>query len=975
MPDITPTKLIDANELKNKIAAVKWDPSEIQATVLDYLSAATDGVIDIVDPTNPFIFLLTSSCVCAATAINEAERINRLMYPTSAMFPDELYHHMSDRDYLNRFSTPARTKMKVMLQQHGLMTNMVDCPSENCYKLTIPRETRFDSSDTHFTMLYPVDVRRYYNGVFTVTYDTGKLNEILPLSSNVIEFSFKTEPTTGYAWIFFEVDIIQLTISSTTFALNSGLYFSEDIPFTDRYYTADVYYRSNKAGSDWMKIKTTHSDLVYDYTVPTAVLKVVGKTLKVSVPSIYTTSGLVNGELRLDLFSTKGEIFLNLANTSIQNQSVIFRALDESNDINEYTNAIVSTPHIFYSDSVVTGGSNGMSFTELRDRVINNSVGAIDLPITNTQLVYAMKDLGYGVVRNVDVVTNRIMLAVRDTPNPTTPGMLTPANITMSTLVTKLGILLESNTCKVNGNRYTLCSNSVYRNNNGSILKVDDKEIENYRLLSSNEIPDKVNSAEYLYSPFYYVLDNSQNEFETRAYHLDDPVVSDFGFIYQNPDTLERINTTEVSIEKSSVGYKILTTVSVSADYAGLSNDKRFAQLSFIPVGETTRAAVNGEVMTLPGTQQVIFMFDILTNHDIDSNDVMSVSNFSMYKNGVSLLKLSLDTEFKLIYGIASRVTGIRSSIDDSIADYLLPYTPLGLTEEKVVIKLGYPLKGLWSRTRTIATGLDYKKYQYDIPDVYQDDIYGTFDDGLKVRVNPDGVVEYNKLHSKGDVVTDSSGNVVYKHRAGETIIDTDGRPIVETELSPTRYIDILTVDGCLLFANDTPCSQYRKELRSLINDWINTDMSRLNDMALDQTKIFFHPRKSSTSVDVYVDSVTKISIDPSQELIVDLHVSSLIFVDAKARYQLTANTAIVIAKAVAQSEVSITEITANLRAIYGNSVSSVKVYGLGGGLNLERVKLAETDTKLSLKKRLVLKPDGTFTVQDAVTVNFIQMR
>lgn len=86
MPDIIPSKLIDSSELKKKITAVKWDPSEIQATVLDYLDAATSGNIDIVDPTNPFIFLLTSSCVNTAVAINEAERVNRLMYPTSAMF-------------------------------------------------------------------------------------------------------------------------------------------------------------------------------------------------------------------------------------------------------------------------------------------------------------------------------------------------------------------------------------------------------------------------------------------------------------------------------------------------------------------------------------------------------------------------------------------------------------------------------------------------------------------------------------------------------------------------------------------------------------------------------------------------------------------------------------------------------------------------------------------------------------------------
>ena len=108
MPDITQFDIAPVEELKSKLELYKYNPSLMQRVILDTLTDVTNGKINIVDPTNPFVFLLESSVVNTSLFIQENYVNLRRQYPVLAQTSEDLYLHMCDKDYISRFSTPSR---------------------------------------------------------------------------------------------------------------------------------------------------------------------------------------------------------------------------------------------------------------------------------------------------------------------------------------------------------------------------------------------------------------------------------------------------------------------------------------------------------------------------------------------------------------------------------------------------------------------------------------------------------------------------------------------------------------------------------------------------------------------------------------------------------------------------------------------------------------------------------------------------
>ena len=57
MTDFVNYTPIDLKSLLTNIENVQYNPSNIQSTILTALSDSSNGLINIVDPSNPFIFL------------------------------------------------------------------------------------------------------------------------------------------------------------------------------------------------------------------------------------------------------------------------------------------------------------------------------------------------------------------------------------------------------------------------------------------------------------------------------------------------------------------------------------------------------------------------------------------------------------------------------------------------------------------------------------------------------------------------------------------------------------------------------------------------------------------------------------------------------------------------------------------------------------------------------------------------------
>jgi len=956
----------------SRISEFKSNPANIQRAIFDVLDEVTSGEIDIVDPTNPFVFLLEASSVNTALAIAENKISLRKQYPSLSQTESELYRHMSDTDYLNRFATPSTASFTFTMQINEIESKLVYDSVNKLYKGTIARDTTVTVDGVTFSLVFPIDIIKYSNGVIQVKYQTDIDSPLQVLTTNVIEYNTRTDDA-SITWLFFTVPLQQFAVTTTYYPLHASATFNQDVIFEDEYYYTRIWSRDTVTDL-WTELKTTHSEQVYDIHEATAVLKVTDNVLNVTIPAIYSNSGLTTGNVRIDVYTTKGAISLNLSNYKLDSFSTKFKAIDEERDLSIYTSAIDGLSIFSYSASIVNSGSNGLTFTELRDRIITNSIGSNNLPVTNIQLGAYITDKGFGLVKNVDTVSNRIFLATKRLPSPSNSKLVTSANIGINTFIA--GSTLNTGYSKVvsNNSQQTILSENLFVSENGILRLLDDSELNTLMGSNKTSMVSQGNTNDYLYNPFYYVLDSSSNEFEVRAYNLDQPYLTGLNFKSQNETLQLIVNTGSYLIEKVSNGY-LVTIVSKSGKFYKQLNDSEVGlQIAYTPVGENTLAYINADQVFINGDGERVYQALIEINYEIDTNDSMTVVNTRMFDNTIIDTKIDLLSTLHVFY-VTTSVTNVflADSSDSLIGKFMLPAGSVSITHEELTLSLGTSLKNLWRRSRLLPTGLGYDTYTADEPLLYTKAVYDIDPVTNSIfTVDGTGALVYNVLHNIGDPVLDSSGNPVYKHRVGDPIIDVNGNPVVSTALDSTRELDMLLVDGRYLLADESNYTAYRSEITRTIDNWITIDLLDAQDILLEQTKLYFWPINNLGLIEVYPDNGNSILLPSEQSFTVDLYVTNAIFTDKEARDNLNLLTVSTINDYVSNNSiVNMTELTGMLKDLYGLSIVSFELTGLGGDASYSIVKAKSNKDNLSLKKKLVLQQDNSIILTEDVTINY----
>jgi hypothetical protein len=395
-------------DLQAGIERYKYNPVDIQRTILEHLDAVTEGKVNLVDATNPFMFLLDASCTNTAMAVQEYEINLRKQYPSLAQTELDLYGHMTDVDYLDRFAKPSSLTYIVAISVSDIKTKLVYNTSEECYKATIARDTYFTVDNFTFTLEYPIDIRRFDNGSFQFSFDGTLESPLGPLINNIIDYVVRKDPD-GNDWVFFNLPLKQFKIDTHYQTARRSMIFEETLLYTDQFYHARIYYK-NETTTDWVEMKTTHSDQIFDPYTPTALLSVLAGQITVSIPMVYTTSELIYGDIRMDIYTTKGPIVVNMSNYKVNFFGYKLRAINQERDYNIHTAAMTEIGMLAYSDQLTYGGNDQITFLDLRSRVIENSIGDRQLPITNVQTTNYIENRGFQLVKNIDVITNRVFL-------------------------------------------------------------------------------------------------------------------------------------------------------------------------------------------------------------------------------------------------------------------------------------------------------------------------------------------------------------------------------------------------------------------------------------------------------------------------------------------------------------------------------------------------------------------------------------
>jgi hypothetical protein len=1005
MPDLTSFTPMSIAQVVASVEPYKYNPMLFQSVMAQNLKYMSNNQVNLVDPTNPFVWLMESSVANTVMALEEAKIALRVMYSSLSQSESDLYTHMSDKDFTNRFASPASATFQLLFNLTKLIsvaqpytTNGSNSVSYNM--VTMPRYTNFVVNGTTYSLQYPINIIIHPNtGSVQVEYDSSQLSPLLQLSTNIIQSTIATDAT-GSKWLSFSIPTLQFALSSTQTPMQASQVFQMSVPFNDRFYYCRVYFQNNTSNGGWNEMVTTYTEEVYDPQVPTASLKVANNILSVFIPPVYIDSGLISGTARVDVYTTKGNMVDNLSNYASTSTAINFYSPDIKNDYNVYTTAMNQIPNAVFSTDIVNGGTNGLTFDQLRAQVISNTVGSIKQPITNVQVAASLNLDGFELVTNVDSITDRVFLAAASLPSPTNPAILTPAGLTLLNLTATAPELLNTGKAKANGNNITILSNSLFQNKNGLLSLLSLAETNSILALPPTSLVTNVNSNVYLYNPYYYVVDNSDHMTVLRAYDLDSPSTGMVNFKYQNNTNELVVNTGSVSITKTASGYSLVVTTTSDANYKNLPDQYQSAQLSYLLADGKTTAYLTPSSVAIDGaTSERIFTFNIATtsstlNHDIDSNDNITFTNWFAI-NSIQPVKSPLFNIMDLIYTTTSiAVTAIPSTVDTLLNSKVMPANSMAITHEQIPITLGLALKDLWSPIVVNVNPNNYETYPTDMLATYSSDIYNqdpVTGSIFSVVSTPSTIVgqppvlsvAYNYLHRAGDPVLDANGNPTYLHRAGDVVLN-NGVPVLNPNVSNIYTMGVLLVDGLYIIANSAEYSNYRTELKNILTKWVTSSLVTIAGRLLEKTSIYYHPKASSGSVQVYITDKIITSIESAQSFTVTLHVPPTINNDIAIKASMENTIVRLINLALSKTVINITDIETSIKTALSSTVTNIKIEGLGGiANNYGSVTLVDPHKGLALKKVLALQSvtslvsstniaNNSLEVIEDITFNFI---
>lgn len=935
------------------------------------LNGSGEGGYDVPIAGAPFPWALENSTLLTCIGMDENEALLRRQYPHLAQDQEDLYHHMSDRDFLGRFSNPAGANFKFIAHKDEILSKVVDVTGTRTKRLTIPRLTRIDVGGYSFMMQYPIHIQLMTHGGLQLTYGSDKPSPITTLTTNMVNWSVVN--VDGGEYLMIDVPVHQMALDTHKETINEAVGFRSSYRFDNQFFTARVYV---KQAGEWTEIRTTHSDQVYDHRRLTAVLKVVDNTIAVEIPNVYFTQGMIRGEVRIDVYNTKGNIDVDLSTFDVDQFQVVYNSID---DEARYTAPLKTFANIqAFSRQRVTGGSNQLPFTALRDQVIYNTVSEEEEPVTANQINARLQRLGYRIVKSIDNVTDRQFVATRSLPSQNLPQHSGAIGTMMGVFQNKLEDLVGSTVVVDNNRRITILPTALFEYKDGKVQRVGDHVIEELNAVSVEARANIINQRRYLYTPFHYVLDGTGSEFDVRPYLLTSPFVSEQQFIDVNASAEMQVGISQYDIKPTEYGYKLTIVAKAGERFKLIDPDDIVFQLSYLPRNERTWASMNGNIIEVDDDEMMV-EFAIETNFDIAGDDHIRTLNFSMFDDNQREFFTPLLGDFDISFIALNQDMRFYDPgvLDTMITRHLLPANTdrMVISRERLTLNLGRGLRGLWRRGRTILSQESYKRYATDIQATYSRNVYLNDEDGQPVlKINDDGSVDYDTiLHEAGDLVF-IDGEPKYSHLKGDLVRDDNGNKILVEPRKLMREYTLFLMDGLYYFSTDQRVIDYRKSIPTFIVDLLEGDLNQFQKNLRERTELFLYPTTTFGDVMIEANQDERRTVSLGQSISVEYYLQPSSYNNTSLRTTLTNMTHRVISELLGQETISLSAMTSRLRQEAGSDIIEVRVTGLGND-ETSIISVIDQSTRLALGKRAIVLPNMELSVQDDLDIIFLRHR
>lgn len=961
-----PNYQINAFKLRDAIIAAGSNPSSILQASIDAIEAASSGEVTFVDASTPALSIMETSSMVHAVGIDQHKATLRKVYPIQAQEPADLYGHMSYREYNNRFASPSEEPFMFFVPSSQFLAKAIRPLNADYVMMTIPRDSTITINRyVTFTLQYAINIKLYDNRQLEVSYDADYPSPLQTLKTSMLVVQTVSAPGSTEKYIAFGIQVPQVAVTKYSGNVQIGSLFAANYKFTDQYCMIRAWYR-NTDGAPWTEMKTSYTPGTYDPLDPTLVVKVVGDTVNVNLPLLYQNTGLVTGEIRVDVYTTKGAEMINLGDYTTDQFVFNMAPLDRERDTNDYTAAALGVDFVIQSNAVLSGGKDALPFPVLRDRMIRNSVGPQEKPITNSNIQAASENRGFEIVPDIDAVTNRIFLATRSLPRPSNTRLVTSASIGVSTFISDDPKGISHPWVRMHGDRTTFLSKNLYRSDNGVLSLMGAQEVEDLKMADAITKLRTVNGNSFLYTPFYYVLDTSSQEMQTRVYTLDYPEARDRNFLYQNPSIQMAVNSDIYSLQKVDKGYILQIQTRSGVTYKNLQDNEVYCQLAVRLLNTDRYGYWLGKLVGKTANGERIFQFELNTDYDIDAEDQIFMTNGQITSTTNVPIEMDLTSKFDIFHITSSLTQNYEpSGIDQIIGRFQFTEVVAAATHEQLVLEFGKPLKSLWTRSRTLPDSEVYERYATDVPLVYDADEYA--EPPFIIKNNK---LEYQYIAKAGQPVLDAEGNPKLRFRKGD-IVYQDGKPVVSATMTGNREFDIMTVEGQFYFVDDPAYLDYRNEFTRLIISWVTEDLPLIQANALEKTKIYFFPKNQLATTSILVGDYTEETIPSGQSLAVDLYVPDGVYRDSSQRNRVMNLVISYLDEWIKKTEVAVSTATTGIVDLMGDDVKAVNLRGLGGEKNLKYVIIAKDQTRMSLKRTLEMLQNGKFYIKEDVLFNF----
>lgn len=959
---------------------VEYEPTRMQSIAIDLIERAATGNLKLTDPGTPLVNLVELAVTLAATGIKNDELLDRKSYPFMAISETDLYGHMSDVDFVDMFASPSEAWFNLYFSRSEIINKSVRVGDSLSRKLTIPKHTRIMANGVPFTFQYPVNFLVKQNDTMDVIYDTSAESPLQVMTGNKLDWRvIKVDGVNDESGVMelVEVKVKVKQMLQTTYyeTISTSVVLKKRIALKDVYFSTRAYIRSTTG--KWEEISTTHSQQSFDVSKPTLLLTVNEGFLTYELPYVFLMGTLSGREVRVDVYTTKANIHMDLSDLVSSRFGVEFKDMDNDQD-GMYT-APLSTLSTFdiRSTDLVSGGKAAPTFNERRDKVLKNKLGPRVLPITREQLSNALELLGFDAVMNLDDLSKRTYVATRSYPVNTESVSATGIDASLMTLRSSIDEISQVATTADNGERVTLLPTTLYESVNGRLKVVPQATVTALNKLGPDALVNRINESTFLWTPFHYVLDSTNNTFKVRPYLLDLPTMDVTSYIASSETAgLIVMASDNRYIKRSANGYTITVVSDSNKAFKELRDDQIHAQLGFIPDREASMAYLNGVFMGRTADNECVFEFRLNTSWDIQSNDTLALTNFQMKNGTAGGLYSPLKTKFQLFWTTSEyKPLGLEpSSVDVEMGSHLLDETAVGIYQEELYVKFGDELTGLWAGARALLGDRKPMRHTEDVYLTYTKGDHGRYEldpaTGYPVVSIVDGRKSLVELHAVGDTVLDSvTGLPVVLHHKGEAVT-LDGDVVYESDRYTMWWFDLVLFDAKYRFATSKEDIKYREQIAKLTVEWTNDLLGDIRKQTLEVTDIYFHPHSTMRYSHALVDDAREVEINSVQKLSIDVYLPRGIYNNFDLRNGIELNIKTLVHNGLNKAEIS----SAHLSESILNDLPELKgvtIYGLGGDKNYSTITLLDESTRLSIAKELVIDDDGRIMVRDNLNINF----